>query len=132
MGRPMGFEPTHDGPTTRCVNHFTTIAIVLYYITKFITNCKEENEKNLANMCRMIYNETIKAMIRSRSSNIKEGKRVSDWKPSVDDSIEFTLEWDQSSPVSHGYRYKVCRKMKQDGTALKAFLQVAIFFILER
>ena len=68
----MGFEPTHDGTTTRCVNHFTTIAIVLYYITKFITNCQEENEKNLANMCRMIYNETIKAMIRSsRSSNIK-------------------------------------------------------------
>ena len=45
----MGFEPTHDGTTTRCVNRFTTVAMTLYYIIKFIMNCKEENEKNLAN-----------------------------------------------------------------------------------
>lgn len=28
MGRMMGFEPTHDGATIRCVNHFTTFAII--------------------------------------------------------------------------------------------------------
>lgn len=27
MGRMMGFEPTHDGATIRCVNHFTTFAM---------------------------------------------------------------------------------------------------------
>ena len=27
MGRMMGFEPTHDGATIRCVNRFTTFAI---------------------------------------------------------------------------------------------------------
>ena len=27
MGRMMGFEPTRDGATIRCVNHFTTFAI---------------------------------------------------------------------------------------------------------
>ena len=25
----MGFEPTHDGATIRCVNHFTIFAILL-------------------------------------------------------------------------------------------------------
>ena len=29
MGRTMGIEPTHDGTTTRCVNHFTTFATLL-------------------------------------------------------------------------------------------------------
>ena len=28
MGRMMGFEPTRDGATIRCVNHFTTFAIM--------------------------------------------------------------------------------------------------------
>ena len=27
MGRMMGFEPTRDGATIRCVNHFTTFAM---------------------------------------------------------------------------------------------------------
>ena len=27
MGRMMGFEPTHDGATIRCVNRFTTFAM---------------------------------------------------------------------------------------------------------
>ena len=27
----MGFEPTHAGTTIRCVNHFTTIAIVIIF-----------------------------------------------------------------------------------------------------
>ena len=27
MGRMMGFEPTSDGATIRCVNHFTTFAM---------------------------------------------------------------------------------------------------------
>ena len=29
MGRIVGFEPTHDGATIRCVNHFTIFAIIL-------------------------------------------------------------------------------------------------------
>ena len=29
MGRLMGIEPTNDGATIRCVNHFTTFAILL-------------------------------------------------------------------------------------------------------
>lgn len=28
MGRLMGIEPTNDGATIRCVNHFTTTATV--------------------------------------------------------------------------------------------------------
>ena len=27
MGRMMGFEPTRDGATIRCVNRFTTVAM---------------------------------------------------------------------------------------------------------
>ena len=27
MGRMKGIEPSNDGTTTRCVNHFTTFAI---------------------------------------------------------------------------------------------------------
>ena len=27
MGRMMGFEPTNDGATIRCVDHFTTFAM---------------------------------------------------------------------------------------------------------
>ena len=27
MGRTKGIEPSHDGTTTRCVNHFTTFAM---------------------------------------------------------------------------------------------------------
>lgn len=33
MGRLMGFEPTSDGATIRCVNHFTTIAMRMMYYT---------------------------------------------------------------------------------------------------
>ena len=33
MGRLMGFEPTSDGATIRCVNHFTTIAMRMLYYT---------------------------------------------------------------------------------------------------
>lgn len=29
LGRLMGFEPTSDGATIRCVNHFTTIAMCM-------------------------------------------------------------------------------------------------------
>lgn len=29
MGRIVGFEPTHDGATIRCVNHFTIFAVVM-------------------------------------------------------------------------------------------------------
>ena len=28
MGRIVGFEPTHDGATIRCVNHFTIFAML--------------------------------------------------------------------------------------------------------
>ena len=31
----MGFEPTHAGTTIRCVNHFTTIAMVLLVLSTF-------------------------------------------------------------------------------------------------
>ncbi len=31
MGRLMGIEPTNAGTTIRCVNHFATTAIVLYF-----------------------------------------------------------------------------------------------------
>lgn len=30
MGRTMGIEPTNAGATIRCVNHFATVAIVLF------------------------------------------------------------------------------------------------------
>ena len=33
LGRLMGFEPTSDGATIRCVNHFTTIAMRMMYYT---------------------------------------------------------------------------------------------------
>ena len=33
MGRLMGIEPTNAGTTIRCVNHFATIAIILYIIS---------------------------------------------------------------------------------------------------
>ena len=29
MGWMVGFEPTHDGATTRCLNHLTTPTMVL-------------------------------------------------------------------------------------------------------
>lgn len=34
----MGFEPTHAGTTIRCVNHFTTIAmvIILFFFANLI------------------------------------------------------------------------------------------------
>ena len=38
MGRLMGIEPTNDGATIRCVNHFTTIAIAFltFYQASYI------------------------------------------------------------------------------------------------
>lgn len=70
----MGFEPTHDGTTTRCVNHFTTAAIVLYYINKNLHKCKEKNEKvskKLASLITMIYNVNSKTLMRTSTwSNI--------------------------------------------------------------
>lgn len=40
MGRLMGFEPTSDGATIRCVNHFTTIAVCMMYYTWHYVVCK--------------------------------------------------------------------------------------------
>ena len=34
MGRLMGIEPTNAGTTIRCVNHFATIATILYLFLK--------------------------------------------------------------------------------------------------
>ena len=38
QGRLMGIEPTNDGATIRCVNHFTTIAIAFltFYQASYI------------------------------------------------------------------------------------------------
>lgn len=38
MGRMMGFEPTHDGTTTRCVNRFTTSAISVTQLELYSNN----------------------------------------------------------------------------------------------